>query len=346
MRDRQQTLSDGFYFFFQRPPYDPGYHHYGVDVLVHEIKAAGAPVWSNIPGGPGEMKLFDYNSRFTVVFPLTEDGVNVEVLGRIEELPHRHKVILSLADSCFFMLTPPSVPALMGHKSRFLKLPGDHRPWAFGLSAERLARCSEPADFSRRRPVVLRNFRPSVAQSVRNALDLSLVPTLSRHLEVDREVGDDHFQRLSSCVACLAYGGEFGTNLAKNPALARAPGVLETFGRATFVADPLVVRWDSWRFWESLACGCVTIHLDMEKYGFVLPVMPEPWKHYVPIDLEDPKGTVERFMDERPRWAEIGAAGRQWALAHYTPRPMFERFLGVAMGLGAERAERAGHGRP
>jgi hypothetical protein len=89
----------------------------------------------------------------------------------------------------------------------------------------------------------------------------------------------------------------------------------------------VVVRWDSWRFWESLAAGCLTFHLDFEKYGFLLPEMPMPWKHYIPIDMADPVGSVERFMDSRSRWSEIAHGGREWALKHYSPTACARRLL-------------------
>jgi hypothetical protein len=89
----------------------------------------------------------------------------------------------------------------------------------------------------------------------------------------------------------------------------------------------VIIRWDSWRWWESLAAGCLTFHLDFERYGFHLPVMPRAWEHYVPIDLADPKGTVDRLMAERPRWAAIAASGRTWARTHYGPEAVARRFL-------------------
>jgi hypothetical protein len=39
--------------------------------------------------------------------------------------------------------------------------------------------------------------------------------------------------------------------------------------------DPVIARWESWRFWESLASGCATVALDFEEYGLVLPVIPK-----------------------------------------------------------------------
>lgn len=92
-------------------------------------------------------------------------------------------------------------------------------------------------------------------------------------------------------------------------------------------AAALVLRWDSFRLWESFAAGCLTVHLDFDKYGFALPVRPEPWTHYVPIDLDDIAGSVTALMDRESEWAAIADAGWAWALEHYAPKPTALRVL-------------------
>ncbi len=90
-----------------------------------------------------------------------------------------------------------------------------------------------------------------------------------------------------------------------------------------------VIQFDSWRFWESLLAGCVTLHVDLEKYGAVFPVMPENWKHYIGIDLDDIEGSLVRIKENLPRFSEISRAGREWALANYNPKIVAERFLEI-----------------
>ena len=46
---------------------------------------------------------------------------------------------------------------------------------------------------------------------------------------------------------------------------------------------PRLIQWDSWRFWEGLAAGCLVFNFDLPLYGVRLPVMPEPFVHYVPV---------------------------------------------------------------
>ena len=88
-----------------------------------------------------------------------------------------------------------------------------------------------------------------------------------------------------------------------------------------FEREAIIMRWDSWRLWESFAAGCVTVHLDFEKYGFALPHLPEPWVHYAPLDLDNIAGSVEQLMDRRNDWESIAEQGRAWAIGHYAPKP-------------------------
>ena len=48
---------------------------------------------------------------------------------------------------------------------------------------------------------------------------------------------------------------------------------------------------------------------------------------YVPIDLSDPKATIERLIGERARWPEIAANGRVWARTHYSPDAVAARLV-------------------
>jgi hypothetical protein len=113
-----------------------------------------------------------------------------------------------------------------------------------------------------------------------------------------------------------------------NPYFAKHdPTMAAAHAFARLDAPALVLRWDSFRLWESFACGCLTVHLDFAKYGFALPVMPEAWTHYAPIDLDDIAGSAERIMAREKDWPRIAEAGRAWAIRHYAPKPTAERVL-------------------
>jgi hypothetical protein len=224
------------------------------------------------------------------------------------------------------------------HMSDRHPLPDHYVPWAFGISNRIEAVTATQTEFTARKREVLVNFRSSGNQGVRIAMEYLLIPWLEKLLPINRQTeygaepesidpesfqlwvklqGRHHpqyYDRLKNAMICCSYGGNF----------------------TYFDHQPAIVRWDSWRFWESLAAGCVTIHLDLAKYGFLLPVMPENWKHYIGVDLENPKEVMERLRDEPEIMSQISMQGRQWALEHYSPVPtacyFLDRILGEELG--------------
>src|SRR5919199_4708367 len=116
-----------------------------------------------------------------------------------------------------------------------------------------------------------------------------------------------YYQRLKAAVACAAFGGYI------------VPGTDST--------PPYLEWWDSWRFWESLAAGCVTFHVDLEKYGILLPVMPENWQHYIGIDFDNIQSAVDRIASDPGILERISTEGRLWAIENYGPVPTAVRFL-------------------
>ena len=128
-------------------------------------------------------------------------------------------------------------------------------------------------------------------------------------LQTDKRHYPSYYQRLTSTLACACFGG----CMAINP----------------HTGEARVEWWDSWRFWESLAAGCVAFHVDFDKYDVNLPVKPENWRHYIGIDLDHPQATVDRIANEPEILERISVEGRQWALENYSPVPTALRFLQV-----------------
>ena len=237
---------------------------------------------------------------------------------------------LNQSDIAAFSRTPDGTQLFVTHDNRFIHKGGTRHPLAFGLSRGLIAATENRPTFAQRQRKALRNFRPTLSQSVRALLDISFVPALEKKLPVDRSQSGPaaYLQSLLGSVVCLAYGGDFHSPIAGNawfkqndPTLA----AIHTFER--FDAPAAVLRWDSFRLWESFAAGCVTLHLDFEKYGFHLPHMPVAWRHYVPIDLDDIAGSVEQLMDRADEWPDIAERGRAWAIRHYAPKPAAEYVL-------------------
>ena len=88
-----------------------------------------------------------------------------------------------------------------------------------------------------------------------------------------------------------------------------------------------IIQWDSWRFWETLALGSVALHVDLEKYGVELPVMPQNWQHYIGIDLDHINRDIERILDDRETVYSIAKKGEIWAMTNYSPTASAQRFL-------------------
>jgi len=90
-----------------------------------------------------------------------------------------------------------------------------------------------------------------------------------------------------------------------------------------------IIQWDSWRFWETLILGSVPMHVDLEKYGVELPVMPNNWEHYIGIDLDHIKRDVERILDDPESIYKIAGKGKFWAEQNYSPLASAKRLLNL-----------------
>ncbi|MBF0160225.1 MAG: hypothetical protein HQL58_11955 [Magnetococcales bacterium] len=354
MSDQLSIIANGVYFYFHDGKVSP--FSLASRSIAQGLRRFGIATYSNIVHPLFITRSIFEPDNLIYLFEIGNHTYDHAYMNNIANYQAKLKFIISMSDNIQAFVTPPSIPALMAHENRFMKIAGWRIPWAFSLSEQTLAALANPTPFEQRQQVILRNFRPSFLQGLRQALDLSFVPWLEQRLPVDRQLSEqeqnpvsyDHgvnegehdgryqnyFDKLNNSMGCLAYGGHFFSNL-----LIGRSG--DTFGQQlnsifnyyTFTQDPVVLRWDSFRLWESLAAGCLTFHLDFDKYGLMLPVMPVAWQHYIPIDMANPKETVEHLMDERSRWGEIAAAGRQLALTHYSPEGCALRFLQLVRQL-------------
>ena len=237
---------------------------------------------------------------------------------------------LNQSDTATFSRVPDGHLLFAAHENSFVSKGGTRRPIAFGLSKGLIAATHDRPAFQNRQRIALRNFRATLHQSLRALLDMTYVPALQRHLTVDEKLRapDAYLASLLNSAVCLAYGGDFYSPITSNPWFGRNdPRTAEAHTFARLDAKAVVLRWDSFRLWESFAAGCLTVHLDFEKYGFALPVKPQAWTHYAPIDLDDVAGSVARLMEREKDWPAIAEAGRAWAIEHYAPKPTAIRIL-------------------
>jgi hypothetical protein len=242
------------------------------------------------------------------------------------------------------------------HYNRHSKFHSECLPWVFGISNRILRETNDLPKFQERKKQLLVNFRVDqeafetknawlrldqgwlrIDQGVmiadhplRSLIRSEFLPLIEQVLPVENAVDSfeqspwdsyhhlhwvqtgkrhhpNYYKRLKESVACTCFAGW----MAPNP----------TTGKT------IVEWWDSWRFWESLAAGCVTFHVDLEKYGILLPVMPENWQHYIGIDFDNIQSAVDRIASDPGILERISTEGRLWAIENYGPVPTAVRFL-------------------
>ncbi|BAY64651.1 hypothetical protein NIES22_47500 [Calothrix brevissima NIES-22] len=236
------------------------------------------------------------------------------------------------------------------HQNGKLNYGKNFYPWCFGLSNRILCELYDVPDFSAKEEQILINFRHwKSGHPVRNISCREFIPSIQDILKIDNYIDSpenlpadnyhhlqwlqtggrhypNYYQRLKNSAACACFGGFFVPNFPPNPGNA-----LNRIGKRILsrlqLKSNTIVQWDSWRFWESLAAGCVTFHVDFEKYGIALPVMPKNWQHYIGIDLDNVQATIDKIAKEPEILAEISQAGRTWAIENYSPVPTALRFL-------------------
>lgn len=233
-------------------------------------------------------------------------------------------------------------------------------PWVLGLGHRVLRATAGGPPFAARRRVIVQNFgfTHRYVHGVRRAALENLLPRLAGEWPIDtRQTGGTapppepwdrlmwhqsqrkhnpaYYQQLreSQIVACFC--GDFipGFPFDPSPGLAggrKARLKLALYGWCArlLTRTDRIIQWDSWRFWECLAAGSVALHVDLEKYGVLLPVMPVNWEHYIGFDFGHHDRDIRRFLSlDAAALARIAAAGRQWALDHYAPAAAARRCL-------------------
>ena len=240
---------------------------------------------------------------------------------------------------------------LKAHYNSKCAYPSNVHPWAFGLT-NRILESVDPVPFADRDWQIIVNFR--VKHLLRDYIKARFLSHLQDTIPLDTSIesfehqnlepydyllwsqsGRRHYpgyyRRLSKTLGCAAFGGELMPAFPRD--IASPIGVLARKILKRKLLKQLhpkfwrISQWDSWRFWESLAAGCVTFHLDFDQQGFRLPEMPQNWQHYVGVDLTNMPGTISKICDNPSLLENISFKGRQWALEHYSPVPTALRLI-------------------
>jgi hypothetical protein len=354
-----------FYCCPSGPPEDADYQHLIV-YLAEGLKKLGATFYSNNNYWRLDPKENDYllqcnseiNHHDCTIVVLEQQWCRKQGLPR-DLFDSRRKYITVLLDSEDRVTTISWLPEFRQfdiifktHYTQNIQQPSNFYPWAFGLSERVLRETNSPLDFSKRKGKFLINFRhhPILgAHPVRRYIEKKFVPRIQNALPVDHSLDPqneppsdpyhylqwaqsgrrhypNYFKRLQETTACAAFGGFFFPPLVQNPATLSSK-LLNKLWVKSGLKSNRIIQWDSWRFWESLAAGCATFHVDFEKYGLLLPVMPQNWLHYIGVDLDDVQATVDRLAEEPEILEEIGISGRAWAISNYGPEAVATRFL-------------------
>lgn len=247
---------------------------------------------------------------------------------------------------------------LRSHFNRRCHQPANHLPWALGLTERVLARTANPLPWAERRAEILWNFgashpfKHSARELSRVALaaaapqfvlnttqdDLTIEPRDPTDALMWRQTQHCHsreyYTRLCSSRAVAAFCGDLIPASPHFPRYMIGGGGRARWTRRAYAAlgqlqraPERLLQWDSWRFWEALAAGCLVYHLDLDHYGVELPVRPEPFVHYVPVRLDNPAASYAPFRRDPDLAERIAHQGRAWALRHYTPRALAARAL-------------------
>jgi len=236
---------------------------------------------------------------------------------------------------------------LRTHFNSKFRYPANVYPWAFGLSQRILKELSDPLEYGKRKKNILFNFRSN--HPVRRISARQVIPRIQPFFQLDDSVDTfsypssdsyqnlmwtqtnsrhylSYYKRLQASAACACFGGSFMSPFPQDPSSIFNRSfrrMIDQFNLKT----RLVSQWDSWRLWESMAAGCVTFHVDLEKYGCLLPVMPKNWQHYIGVDFDHIQDTIERIERNPELLENIAVQGRAWALKYYSPVPTALRFL-------------------
>lgn len=331
-----EIYSRGVYFLA-----DSSTFSYAATCLADGLHQMGVPILANIDYG--DLLITDFRfekcddismreNAYCLLVDLQDTRQYYEQMIRLDT-PYARTVVLCTQDEVGNFCIDGADAFLCTHENRYRKLAGIRLPIGFGLSSAMIRKSLNLLPNEPRSEGFVYNFRPSLNQNLRASLDLVLLPVMRQHFPVYNDTprvgrwNDDYFRLLRGSLGCLAYGGTFEQDFSKNEYFLLNEQFRTFTSYVERYRETILLRWDSWRFWEALVFGCVTIHLDFEEYGFMLPVMPENWKHYVGINLADVRRDVERLMDERHRLPEIAWNGHQWAIEHYSPISVAKRFL-------------------
>lgn len=267
--------------------------------------------------------------EFRSVDPMTDSLYN-----NLQEISKTKRVIvLHYSDTINIVRFPDdNLQCFFTHQTHRLRLNPSSRPLGFGCTFEAFAAERSQPQLPRAPGSIILNFTPSVNQGVRISTILGLESFARRnsviHFDKRRLFGEAYSQQLATSQFILAVGGDFFQPLGANDWIRETQSespILRNF--IDFPDDQgTIFRWDSFRFWESMALGCIPIQLDFDFYGLLLPIQPEPWLHYVPLKLHAQDETFERIAEiaqDKELMKRMSLAAKDFCFEFYSPECTF-----------------------
>jgi hypothetical protein len=329
-----------------------GYQHYCV-ALAEGLTLLDVPFYSNVNYWPQTLEQDDF--LFNESSDISVEDCDVAVLGHRyfengnRSLPELFKsnrsfktVYLDLDDGYQTRSWKNDFRSfdliLKTHWNQNFSYPSNLRPTAFSLTNRIIKATEHGYSWQDRSQDLLANFR--VELSLRTMASQHFYPRISSLLTVDksndgfepptdpyaymewektgRRHNPSYYQKLNSSQAVSCFGGYFVKN--SGDFVSR---VLSKLG----FKKQILLQWDSWRIWEAWSAGCLVFHVDFEKYGMELPVMPTNWEHYIGIDFDNLDESCQKISALSDQFDQIAANGRKWALANYSPQAVAQRFM-------------------
>lgn len=241
--------------------------------------------------------------------------------------------------------------------------PANQHPWVLGLNQRMLDMTAGAPPWHDRKRELLVNFgashpylhsaraqagppfvaaaRPYFAINDQRD-DLKIPPTEPYDLlmweQTQRRHSRAYYERLKSAQAVVAFCGELIPPAPFHPRYL-VGGRQARLNRLWYDVlarfdprPPRLIQWDSWRFWEALAAGCLVFNLDLPHYGVGLPVMPRHLEEYVAVRPDNCPEVFAALARSPELAGRIAARGRAWAQEHYSPRALARRFLDIMLG--------------
>lgn len=246
--------------------------------------------------------------------------------------------------------------------------PNNFRPWQIGISDYVLRRGLKKSRARQKKIQILENYNAShpFLHPLRDFAKKQITPLFEKKIHIEKKIikwdnePDEPYDRfhqkqvgryynshyhdlLAESAGCFSFCGQLIPGCPHNPSTYLAGGNRAKIQRMAWeLISRLIgiqkraIQWDSFRFWESLAFACCPIHVDLERFGVQLPVMPKNWEHYIGLNPENLKDEVARIIKDPQIMIRIGQQGQTWLQENYGIVNLAKLFLAYVQEMQSD----------